>query len=270
MGDFSNRERKLADYIYDDLAPEEMIDIEREIAEDPIYSDHFRLNMEVKNYLKAKIQLEEMRDDPQLSIAEELAEREADLYAGSPVQSVETGKRSSKKIRRLMAYVSAVAASITLLIVAGLFPLHSSSEKIFEQYYIAYAGTDFVQRNAPSELYQDMREGIGTYLAGDYTQALAIFGNIGNDPNLIDEVQLYKGLSYMGLGSYEQAQEVLEVAYTNPSRYHAETIWYLSLCYVKSGDIQQASNMLKELQTYGGLYKEDAQSLEKKLRRIRK
>ena len=76
-----DRHRRLADYIYDDLNAEEAGVIEKEISSDPQWSESYQLTRQVKDYLKAKILLEDMRSDPLLEDAEKLAEMAFDLDA---------------------------------------------------------------------------------------------------------------------------------------------------------------------------------------------
>ncbi len=83
------------------------------------------------------------------------------------------------------------------------------------------------------------------------------------------EVQLFSALTYMGLEQYEPAREILDQYVETNFRYLPEALWYLSLCYLKTGDYDKAGEMLSQLEAYDGMYKEDAQSLVKKLRRIR-
>ena len=68
------RNRRLADYIYNDLSPEEQVEFEMELSNDPELSEYYELNTQVKEYLQTKIQLEEMRSDPMLEDAEKLAD----------------------------------------------------------------------------------------------------------------------------------------------------------------------------------------------------
>ena len=75
----TDRNRMLADYLYNDLDPEERDVLEREIQKNPELYESYQLNVEVKSYLQAKIQLEEMRSDPMLEDAEKLADLAFDV-----------------------------------------------------------------------------------------------------------------------------------------------------------------------------------------------
>ena len=53
------------------------------------------------------------------------------------------------------------------------------------------------------------------------------------------------------------------------TRYLPEAMWYLSLCYLKVSEVEKAAALLGQLESYDGMYKEDAQTLLKKLRRFK-
>ena len=55
--------RRLADYIYNDMNPEEQVEFEMEVSGDPQLSDYYALNAEVKEYLQAGLPLLHPRDD---------------------------------------------------------------------------------------------------------------------------------------------------------------------------------------------------------------
>jgi hypothetical protein len=73
----------------------------------------------------------------------------------------------------------------------------------------------------------------------------------------------------MGLEKFPLAKQALQQVLDNESRYHLEAMWYLSLCYINTGEIDPAMVLLNQLETYQGVYRTDAQALVKKLRRIR-
>ncbi len=108
--------RRLADYIYNDLSPEELVEFEREISGDPVLSDAYELNKQVKDYLQTKIQLEEMRSDPMLEDAEKLANMAFDMVSGEEEQHQEAIPidRKRKRIRSL-TFAAAIAASVAIL-----------------------------------------------------------------------------------------------------------------------------------------------------------
>jgi len=268
MGPTIDINKRLADYIYDDLTDEEMFVIEREIQKNPDFFDTYQLNKQVKDYLKAKIQLEEMKSDPLLEEAEKLAEMAFDPEStDEKVQvTIPGGKRN--KMRKL-SYAVAIAASLALLITFGILPSRLDQDRLFDQYYSPIEASDYSQRGEANELYSEVAKGINYYMGGDYQQSIEQFSQLVSDPALQSEVQFFKALSYLGLGQYQDAQGILESGLSGNIRYQAEILWYLSLCYLKTGEFDKANALLTKLELYDGLYKKDAQTLLRKLRRFK-
>jgi len=260
--------KRLADYIYDDLSPEEQFVMEREMEKDPDFLNAYQLNSQVKDYLKAKIQLEEMKSDPLLEDAEQLADLAFDLeYTDKKVQAtIPGGKR--KKIRRF-TYTAAIAASLALLISFGILPSRMNQDRLFEQYYTPMEASDYSQRGEANALFRELAQGINFYMDGEYQYAIDQFKELAADPVLQPEVRFFTALSYLGLGQYPEAQDILESGLSGNNRYQAEILWYLSLSYLKSGEFNKAHALLTKLELYDGLYKKDAQALLRKLRRFK-
>ncbi|MCK5068444.1 MAG: tetratricopeptide repeat protein [Bacteroidales bacterium] len=268
MGRNLDRNRRLADYIYKDLSTEEVVEIEKEISGDPQLSDSFLLNMQVKDYLQSKVQLEEMRSDPQLEDAEKLADTAFDIESHDELdqESIPIGPKRNR-IRNI-AFAAAVAASITIIFAVGIIPSRIDQDRLFDRYYEPVEASDYSQRSEANEMYRDIAIGINNYVAGNYRQSIDQFSKLASDPAIQSEVRFFTALSYLGLGQYQSAQNILESVHDGDNRYQAETLWYLSLCYLKTGDFNEANALLGQLEIYDGLYKEDAQTLRKKLRRF--
>jgi len=260
--------KRLADYIYDDLTTEEMFVIEREIQKDPDFFDAYQLNKEVKDYLKAKVQLEEMESDPLLEEAEKLADMVFDLESTDEKVEVTIPGGKRNKIRKL-TYAVAIAASFALLITFGILPGQLDQDRLFDQYYGPIEASNNTQRGEANELYSDVAQGINYYMDGDYQQSIDQFRMLAADPALQSEVQFFTALSHLGLGQYPEAQGILESGLNENIRYQADILWYLSLCYLKSGEFDKANALLTKLELYDGLYKKDAQTLLRKLRRFK-
>jgi len=254
----SDNSRRLADYIYDDLGPEEIAEMEMDIADDPEFSDSYRMNMMVKNYLKVKVELESMRSDPHLEDAEKLAQLAFGPEGGHP-----------RKKRRSIAYASGLAAAIAILVTVGIIAINTSTEKLFDRYYEPYSASDNTQRGVDNKTYQDIAEGIESYSAGRYEQSIRQFTELESDQGISAEVQFFTGISYMGLENFPEARQFLQQVIDDGPRYHLEAMWYLSLCYLKTGEVDRATALLNQLEAYQFMYSTDAQALEKKLRRIR-
>jgi len=264
-----DRNRRLADYIYNDLNPEEVVEIEKEISSDPQLSEFYLLNMQVKEYLHAKVQLEEMKSDPQLEDAEKLADIAFDFESHDEVdhKSIPTGPKRNRI--RYLAYAVAVAASVTILISVGIIPSSLDQDRLFDRYYEPYEASDNSQRGETNEIYRDIASGINNYKFGNYNQSIDQFSKLASDPGIQSEVLFFTALSYLGLGQYQSAQNNLESVLDDASKYRADALWYLSLCCLKTGKFEEAQAFLGQLENYEGMYKKDAQTLRKRLRRLK-
>jgi hypothetical protein len=263
-----DREKRLADYIYDDLGPEEIVEFEDEISKDPRLSESYRLNMQVKEYLQAKLQLEDMRSDPQLEHAEKLSDIVFEIQS-QDVQNHESHPDDHKRKRiRNMAFAAAIAASVIIIIAVGIVPGSIDQDRLFERYYEPIEASNYTQRGQFNELYGKLAESINNYMEGNYEQSISLFNELASEPAIRPEVELFTGLSYMGLGEVQRAHNILQISVDGNTRYLPEALWYLSLCCLKEHKVEKAVVLLGQLQTYDGMYKDDAQALLKKLRRF--
>jgi tetratricopeptide (TPR) repeat protein len=271
MGEYSELSKKLAGYVYGDLDPGEAAQIQGEISQDKDLADSYRLNVKVRDYLKAKLQLEEMRNDPDL----EQAMLWADLTV-VPDQNPVTGTRIRQssgpgrhKLRKPLWIASAVAASIVLMLCLKTL-MQQEPGKLYYSYYQPFEASNFTRRGDAEEAYRNVTDAINTYLSGDYAETVRLFGQISSDPGLMPEVYFFRGLSYLGLGMFENAETELQSCIIDGTRYRPEALWYLSLCKLRMEKYDEAGDLLVELEYYAGMYGELARDLGRKISRIRK
>jgi tetratricopeptide (TPR) repeat protein len=264
----SNIDIKLANYLYNDMDPEEIIEFEEEMSENPELLESFRMNTKVKEYLEAKVQLEEMKADPSF----EEAERLADLAFTDQTAEPEIQRKShtvSGTSRRRYIFLSAVAATIALVVLIRILNPFANTDRLYQAYYTPMDAPDFNQRGEHNDLYQYISDGIVSYNQGDYEKSVLVFNQLNDRGVHHPEVQLFRGLSNIGLEQYAVAREILQQYIESNSRYIPEATWYLGLCCLKTGDIEMARLLFDNLDAYEGLYKEDAQLLVRKLRRVK-
>lgn len=260
--------RRLADYIYNDMNPEELVEFERELSKNPELSESYVLNKQVVDYLRTKIQLEEMRSDPMLEDAEKLANMAFDMVSDDKEQPPAIPIDRKRNRIRSLTFAAAIAASIAILITLGI-PSRMDQDQLYDRYYEPLEASDYSQRGESNVEYGDIAMGINSYLDGNYGQSIEQFSLLDSDPVFHSEVQFFSALSHLGLGQYENAQKQFELLINSDSRYHLETLWYLSLCCIKAGEFDEADSYLGQLENYEGMYQMDAQSLRKKLHRLK-
>lgn len=260
MKDDVDHINRLADYLYDDLEPDEAMDFERMISENPELAESYQFHVRVRDYLKAKIQLEEMRSDPSLGEAERLA----GLSFNNDSKTKVSGN-SRKKLR----YIPAAAAVIVILVIIRLFIPSTTPATLFEDYYRPLSATGYNQRGETSEYLSGFSEAIDLYNQGAYDESIRILHKVESVQNDLPEVALFQGLNHMGLEQFPAAKDILADYVENNSRLLPEAYWYLSLCYLKTGEYAKCRAVLSRLKAYDGMYAETAQDLESKLRRIK-
>ena len=246
-----DKHRRLADYIYKDMNPEEIVEFERELSNDPQLSESYQLNKQVSDYLRTKIQLEEMRSDPMLEDAERLADLAFDMpYEGESPEKSDEGilnplisEEGRKNRVRILTFAAAIAAGLAILLTLGI-PSRLDQDLLYDRYYLPLEASDYSQRGEASEAYMDIAMGINNYLDGNYVESIEQFRQLASDPLLRSEVLFFSALSHMGLGQYKNAQNIFKSLIISDSRYHMETLWYLSLCCLKAGEFDQASQYL--------------------------
>jgi len=260
MKDDVGNKQLLADYLYGDLEPGDEMEFERMISDHPELSESYHFHVKVRDYLKAKIQLEEMRSDPLLGEAEKLAEHAFDDDAEASVPGM---------LRKRLKYIPAVAASIALLLVVRFFIPATNPDALFSAYYTPLSATNFNQRGETDVISSEFSESIDLFNQGAYEQSIRILNQLETAQTELPEVELFQGLNYMGLEQYGKAKDFLNHYIENNTRLLPEAYWYLSLCFLKTGEYAKSRALLSRLGAYDGMYKKDAQVLERKLRRIR-
>ncbi|HEX5170250.1 MAG TPA: tetratricopeptide repeat protein [Cyclobacteriaceae bacterium] len=165
----------------------------------------------------------------------------------------------------LKSWYFKIAASIVILLVAIklLVPVHEDSEKLFQAYFKPYPnvfeptvrGNDDVTQR--SEIFL-------AYERGNYQEALNGFNEIlknGNEPGVL----LLAGNANLMLGNIQEAKNNFLILIKNYDELDTQAKWFLSLCYLKEGDVDQARMMLEELGGTEISYANKAKELLKKV-----
>ncbi len=267
MNQISDIDKRLINYLYDDMDTQELVGFEKEMMESPDISESYRMNLRVKEYLKAKVQLEEMKSDPLLEEAERLAGL-AFIEEPPPEENIREEDTTTWIEKKKFPYFTAIAAAISLLVVVRFFVPFSDPDRLFLSYYEPMDAATYTQRGDANETDQNLSEGIHRYIQGDYEQSGLLLDQLDTRAGAYPEVQFFRGLNRMGLEQYSMAGEILENYIDSHTRFIPEATWYLLLCYLKTGDVEKARDRLEQLQNYNGMYRKDAQILERKLRRM--
>ena len=112
---------------------------------------------------------------------------------------------------------------------------------------------------------QLLRDALDKYDNGLYAEAASIFDDITvNDENKF-QVWLYGGNAYLNVGQIEKSKKMFINVIEENAGFVSQAKWYLSLCYVKNGEIEKAIPILEEIKETGRDKSEEAAEILSKL-----
>lgn len=209
-----------------------------------------------------------------------LVSREQSLIQGIRLEGLSRDLRFLKSLERNLdkepkPYYKtwyAIAASVSLLVAvaAGLLVLYpkTTSDELFAQYYDKpYPSSVFNESNTRGDANEavTMRsQAFEAYDREDYAKAAQLFSEllkIKKEPDLL----LLLGNANLKLGHVEQAKQNFITLISDFDELDIPGKWFLSLCYLKSGDVENARKVLTELGEMEVSYATKAKELLKKV-----
>ncbi|MCG8411416.1 MAG: hypothetical protein MI739_09035 [Bacteroidales bacterium] len=164
------------------------------------------------------------------------------------------------------------AASLILLIVTGgvinkIIPSNLDYNKVFEKYYTPYKATD-IFRSGNTQTDKILLNAINYYVKHDFAKALILFEEVIKVKENDIAVNFYLGISYIEQEKYTKASiSFNSVIINNDNLFIEQAKWYLSLCYLKTKQKNNATNLLNELvsekSSYASQAKEMLEQIEK-------
>ncbi|MCD4711421.1 MAG: tetratricopeptide repeat protein [Bacteroidales bacterium] len=174
----------------------------------------------------------------------------------------ELEKHIPVRIRFLFSFLA--AAIFIGAIVVSVSLIDTKESRLFNKYYHPIEDSNLVSRGEPNSGITEVRIGLLLYYQENYIEAIRHLNNAASDTNNLEIVNLYLGLSYMGVENYEQAIGAFQ---TNKDDFYAlEIKWYLGLCYLKTGQINKAVTSFELLTSSKGEFGKDSRTLVRKLR----
>ncbi len=162
---------------------------------------------------------------------------------------------------------TAMLIVIALLVVKISHSSYTESE-LFDLYYQPLTDNSFQARGIDQQIDKLFQIGVDQYLAANYTDAEQAFDKIiqeSEDP-LSPEILLYSGLTKTASGDYPEAIDLFQKLLNSSDQYNPEAKWYLGLCYLKNGETEKATTIMKELVDQK-FYMKKAQKILKDLKR---
>jgi TolA-binding protein len=261
-----NLNEKIHDYI-DDLLPE----TERQAFESALKTDA-KLAQEVRLYQHLIKGMDVATDnDLRQTIGSAQARLAAENFFTDDVETVEKPQQEAivrklnvektALIRKLSAYQWAAAASVLLLIAAGLWFLKPNKDALFNDTYTAYFQPETKQLN---DVYDEitspgfatdkvrnesLKNALDAYQAKNYSPAKALFQKHLTAYPLDFDAQFYQAQTLMNLKETQNAAVLLEnLAEKTENRWQKDAQWYLALNYLTMPEKREvALNLLKNI-----------------------
>ncbi|MEM7548909.1 MAG: tetratricopeptide repeat protein [Bacteroidota bacterium] len=144
-------------------------------------------------------------------------------------------------------YVSGIAASILIFVAVRFFIFNNpnSSEQLFETYFSPFP--DYVTKRNPGDL-MEWEKGFQAYSEGNYQLAIYYFTEENNPKNLEEDILFYLGMSYLANEKNSEAIVTFSELLQQSTKYRQQLHWYLSLAYLKSGQINEAISILEKIE----------------------
>jgi len=238
-------------YIDGELEGEELLNFEELLSTDQDIKRDYELSMEINHSILEK---------------DVMALRETMEYMYEDEAKVQRIPTVFTKRRFYYA-----AASAALLVAAGgltqrLMNPNLDSENVFSKYYAPYDVT-VTYRSGNTEVDRILIHALERYEEEDYDQALVLFEEVLESRNNDMAVNLYSGISYMEEEKYQKATNSFNhIISNNDNLFIEQAKWYLSMCYLKTDNIEKAEAVLHEIIEEDSFYKKQARKVLRDLR----
>jgi tetratricopeptide (TPR) repeat protein len=239
-------------YLDHTISDTEKDQLEKELAE----------NAELQEELYLRRKIDQSVEDIDLYLATEKAwetyTKERWILASDTDEKKVLPKNHYFQPARWIA-AAAIMLLVGLSILLGINKGNVSSQEIFEQYYSPFEtmmSNDLVLNTSALE------KAKRNYHEENYQDALLLFKNLPNSLNISTEKDFYMGLTFMELGMFNQAIDVL-VPITDKTKFESlpHVYWYLGLCYLKTDQLEKAEETFRYIVDINSFNAEEANEI---------
>ena len=251
---------------------QEFVDIEKFIDNELVgkelasFEDEFYSNKDLKSDVKLHKEVEYAigeRDIIDLRDHLEEINKNAHTSEGKSIIMLRPNLSSTFMKRSLAASILILVGLTAML---RLSPV--DSEKLYNKYYETYPSYG-ISRTASSDMDQNLKQGLLLFGDKNYAEALGVFKSIIENDTENSVARFYAGQSYQNLDKNVSAiNEYKTVVDHNENLFVEQAEWYMSLCLIKEGNKQLASEQLNTIVANNGYYKKDAKALLRKIKYI--
>ena len=145
-------------------------------------------------------------------------------------------------------YYYAAAAVVGIMVVVAVFMnnFKNQPDELFQAYFTPYPNMFEATTRSNEADGSKRKDAYQAYDQGDYQKAATLFKDLLKD-NKEAGIVLLLGNSNLILGNVEEAKANFIALDNDFDELDMQAKWYLSLCYLKSGETEKARAILKEL-----------------------
>lgn len=238
--------------------------IERYLSEEMSDSEKkwFEKEIEGNDQLKSEVILRKNTDkilekNEVISLRNKLAQIEMK-------RKIPSQQKSHKRVT-ILKY----AAMVTVLLVIGsislLSPAKMENVEIINNYYKTYEPPSY-SRSGKVQTLSEFRQAVDLYNSCEYSIAIIHLNNVAeNDPEYFHSV-LLKGVVNFENKKYPEAQQsFIKIIDNNDNLFIEEASWYLSGCYLMTGQLEKAVQILNKIKAEKNIYSSNARKIIKNI-----
>jgi tetratricopeptide (TPR) repeat protein len=216
-------------------------------------------NLKLQNEVNLSRKTDEiLKNQDVVSLRRKLKEIEKSRALNVPV--------STRKLPAYMKYV----ASIAILVLVGSITLFTgktlTSDEIIDQYYKTYEPPTAL-RSGLAAVNNDFTLALQFYNTRNYEKAAVLFNKVLMSNPRDMQSELLNGVANFEDKKYPDAKESFVTVINDNNNLFIETAkWYLALCYVKTDEKDKAIRQLELIRDEGGIYRNDAKKIIRKLK----
>ncbi|NOR27945.1 MAG: hypothetical protein GQ540_05405 [Lutibacter sp.] len=232
-------------YLNNELSNLELITFEEQLNSDADFKQEFEIYKALETSLSSKYENEE----------KEKALRNTLSNLGSKYIKPENSTKKKGEIISLLNYKQyMVAASIALLI--GFF-LFNNGEPVYGD-FSNHNSLELVVRSDNNETVIRAQE---AFNSKNYKEALTYLTQLSNSNDI--EIELYKGICYLELNSYADADIIFDEISNGNSAFKNNASWYKALSMLKQEQFEACKYVLQTIPESADEYKQAKKLLRK-------
>jgi len=235
-------------YLNKELSASEIISFEEKRNSDADFKQEFEIYKALETSLASKFENEEAEKELKNTISK---------LGSKYIKSEKSAKNKGKLISLFNYKKLMVAASIALII--GFF-LFNNGEPVYAD-FSNHKNLELVVRGDNNEAIIKAQEAFNSKNYKEVLQQLTILSETNNNDT---EIELYKGICYLELNIYVEADVLFDALSSGDSAFVNTANWYKALSMLKQEQFEACKYVLKTIPESADEYKQ-AQKLLKKL-----